>query len=292
MNISDIIRQELNLPISDDLSIYKELENRNLYAPKIAEIVNKNVPQINAEFDKKVLNEINEDGYAVVENFLSQDEVDNIKNYVKEIKGYQFHVPNRAFNKTPQKYNKNLNWNICSYKMNHLLTNHFILKLITRPDVVALAQAYLGCLPTITSVSMWWSKFTGEEFHTQKVHRDYDDFRFLAFFIYLTDVDDNNGPHVYYKNTHNGSEDMSEKVVIKGKAGTAIFGDTYALHHGNPLAKGERLLFWSRFTLHKNNNFYRDGDTEYELSPNLFFDIIEDNEINRHLLHAFTRETK
>ena len=74
MNISDIIRQELNLPISDDLSIYKELENRNLYAPKIAEIVNKNVPQINAEFDKKVLNEINEDGYAVVENFISQDE--------------------------------------------------------------------------------------------------------------------------------------------------------------------------------------------------------------------------
>jgi len=288
MNIEKIIREELNLPVSDDLSIYKDLQNREYYAPKIAEIVNAHVPKINHPYDQNLLNQIKETGYAVVENFLSQDEINEIVKFTENIKGYQFHVPNRAFNNKPEFFSDDLDWNICSYKMNHLLKNHFILKMITRPDIVALAQEYLGCLPTLTSVSMWWSKFTGNDFHTQKIHRDYDDFRFLAFFIYLSDVDDDNGPHVYYKNTHNGSEDISEKVVIRGKAGTAIFGDTYAYHHGQPLNSGKRLLFWSRFTMHRNNNFYRDKDTEYMLEPNMFFDVIDDNEINRHLLSAFT----
>ena len=290
MNIEKLIRESLNLPVSDDLSIYKEVESREYYCPKICEIVNENIPKIDHSYDENILNKIENEGYAVVENFLSNDEIKEIVKYLDNLKGYQFHVPNRAYNKTPEKFTDNLNWNICSYKMNHLMHNPTILKLVTRPDIVALAQEYIGCLPTITSVSAWWSKFTGETFHTQNMHRDYDDFRFLAFFIYLSDVDEDNGPHVYYANTHKGSNDMSNKKVITGKAGTAIFGDTYALHYGQPLNSGKRLLFWSRYTMHKNNNFYRDKCDEYMQEPNMFFDIIDDNAVNRHLLSAFTIE--
>jgi ectoine hydroxylase-related dioxygenase (phytanoyl-CoA dioxygenase family) len=239
--------------------------------------------------NNKIVNDLRENGYSVVENFLSEDEVEKIKNYLNDIKGYNFHIPNRAFNKIPQKYDENLNWNSCAYKTNQLMHNAQILNLITRPDVIATIQEYLGCLPTITSVSSWWSKYTGETFHTQNLHRDYDDFKFLAFFIYLSDVNEDNGPHIYYANTHNGSDDMSNKKVITGKAGTAIFADTFGLHHGKPLNKGDRLLFWTRYCLHKSNNFYRDYSEKFVQEENMFFDIIEDNSINRHLLHAYIK---
>lgn len=289
MNIENKIRTCLNLRESKDISIYKDISKRKYYANEIIKIVNDNVPKIQNICNNKILNEINKNGYSIVDNFLTNEEVNLLKDHVKDLKGYNFHIPGRALNCVPQIYSKELNWNICSYKTNHLLSNHFILKLITRPDIVSLAQEYLGCLPIISSVNMWWSKYNGEKFHTQQLHRDYDDFKFLTFFIYLSDVDEKNGPHVYYEGTHNGSEPLGEKITITGKAGTAIFADTYALHYGKPLEQGERLMFWSRYCLYKNNNFYRDNAKEYKLEKNMFFDIIEDNPINRHLLSAYVK---
>lgn len=288
--IESIIRNTLNLPVSDDLSLYKNVEDKKLYSDKICEIVNNNIPKIDHSFDKKVLNDLKETGYSIVENFLTDDEVLSLKDYVSNFKGYQFHVPNRANNQIPEKYSDELNWNICSYKMNHLFHNPFLIKLMTRPDIVALAQEYLGCLPVVAEMNIFWNKFTGEKFHTQNVHRDYNDFKFLTVFIYLTDVDDDNGPHVYYPKTHNGEEVSEEPVVIKAKAGTAIFGDTYALHYGKPLEKGQRLLFWSRYSIHKSNNFYRDKCEEYLQEPSVFFDVLDDNLINRHLLSSFIKD--
>ena len=290
MDIESIIREKINMPPSDDLSLYKNKDSREKYHQEIVDIVNQNVPKIDFPANKKILDDLNNTGYSVIENFLSPQEIKSIAEFTEHLKGYKFHTPNRAFDRTPKKFTDDLDWNVCSYKMNHLMHNPQILKLITRPEIVATIQEYLGCLPTITSVSAWWSKYTGEDFHTQKIHRDYDDFKFIAFFIYLTDTDENNGPHVYYSNTHNGSDDMSEKKIITGKAGTAIFGDTFALHHGSPLNEGKRLLFWSRYCLHKNNNFYRDNCHEYVQEANMFFDIIDDNPVNRHVLHAFTKQ--
>jgi hypothetical protein len=105
----------------------------------------------------------------------------------------------------------------------------------------------------------------------------------------LSDVDENNGPHVFYPKTHNGSDDLSEKTVITGKAGTAIIADTYAWHHGSPLYDGKRLMIWTRFGLFKNNNFYRDNNSVFAQNENVFFSKIDDNEINRYLLRAFTK---
>lgn len=287
MSVEKIIRDKIQIPISDDLTVYKSMENKLKYTDIIVETVNEIVEKIDTPYDKNILDEVEKTGYCVVKDFLSKDEIDEIVKFTESIKGYQFHVPGRAYNVVPQKFTDDLNWNVCSYKMNQIFRSPLLLKLMTKPEIVSLAQAYLGCLPTITAVNLWWSKFNGESFHTQNIHRDYDDFKFLAFFIYLSDVDDDNGPHVYYKNTHKGSDDMSEKVIVTGKAGTAIFGDTYALHHGQPLNAGKRLLFWVRYSLHKNNNFYRNNDQECVLKANMFFDIIDDNTTNRHLLNAF-----
>ena len=126
IDIESIIRNEINVPVSDDLSLYKSIETKKLQTPKIRKIVNDNVPKLDYAVNSKILKEINETGYSVVDNFLSENEVDYIANFISQFKGYNFHTPNRAYNTKPEFYNNDLDWNVCSYKMNHMLQNPFI----------------------------------------------------------------------------------------------------------------------------------------------------------------------
>ena len=75
IDIESIIRNEINVPVSDDLSLYKSIETKKLYTPKIRKIVNDNVPKLDYAVNSKILKEINETGYSVVDNFLSENEV-------------------------------------------------------------------------------------------------------------------------------------------------------------------------------------------------------------------------
>jgi hypothetical protein len=71
------------------------------------------------------------------------------------------------------------------------------------PDVLALCEGYLGCLPTIYSVHVWWT-FAGHARPglTHGFHRDQDDHRFLSMFTYLTDVPEGEGHIEVYAGTH------------------------------------------------------------------------------------------
>lgn len=289
INIDEIIREKLDLQDISNVEVYRSMDNKSKYHPLIRDIVNENVTQIEPCHDLNIEKSLKENGYVVIEDFFNKEQVDEIVKLTDNLPGYNFHIPNRAFNQETKVFSDDTDWNITAYKMDVMLQNELILKTITRPDLISLAQSYLGCLPTIHSVNLWWSKFTGEIFHTQKIHRDIDDYKFLAFFIYLSDVDENNGPHVFYPKTHNGSDDLNEKVVITGKAGTAIIADTYAWHHGSPLYEGKRLMLWTRYGLFKNNNFYRDNNSVFAQEPEVFFNKIEDNNTNRYILRAFTK---
>lgn len=289
INIDEIIRERLGLEDTSNVDVYRTIESKNEFHPKVRDIVNEFVPKIPTCHDENLEKSLKENGYVVIENFFNQEQVEELVKITEGLPGYNFHIPNRAFNQETKVFTDDTDWTITAYKMDILLRNELILKTITDSKLVSLAQSYLGCLPTIHSINLWWSKFTGEIFHTQKIHRDIDDYKFLAFFIYLSDVDENNGPHVFYPKTHNGSDDLSEKVVITGKAGTAIIADTYAWHHGSPLYDGKRLMIWTRFGLFKNNNFYRDNNSVFAQDEEVYFSKIEDNEINRYLLRAFTK---
>jgi hypothetical protein len=289
IDIDKLIREKLDLQDTSDVEVYRTIESKNEYHPKIKDIVNEYIEQIEPCHDVEIEKSLKENGYVVIENFFSKEQVDEIVKLTENLPGYNFHIPNRAFNQETKIFSDDSDWAITAYKMDHMLKNELILKTITDAKLVSLAQSYLGCLPTIHSVNLWWSKFTGEVFHTQKIHRDIDDYKFLAFFIYLSDVDENNGPHVFYPKTQNGSNDLSEKKVITGKAGTAIIADTYAWHHGSPLNEGKRLMIWTRYGLFKNNNFYRDNNSIFEQDEEVFFSKIEDNSTNRYILRAFTK---
>lgn len=135
-----------------------------------------------------------------------------------------------------------------------------LIELANRPDILACAEAFLGCKPKITIMSAWWSYPTSKgPQHAENFHRDVDDWRFLKFFVYLTDVGPENGPHVYALNSAGsdlcpGHDRYTDEQVasafgadnikvITGKAGTGFLENTFGQHKGTTLQSGIRLLF-------------------------------------------------
>ena len=140
-----------------------------------------------------------------------------------------------------------------------------------------IAETYFKCKPIYDFSAMWWTTAKGKKAYStaaQKFHFDMDRLFFLKFFIYLTDVHAESGPHVYVSGSHNTKprhlrdpirfED--EEVFrhypptavksICGPAGTIFAADTRALHKGMPVVVGDRLVFQVEFTICKFGQAY------------------------------------
>jgi hypothetical protein len=141
-----------------------------------------------------------------------------------------------------------------------------LLDLANHPLLLAAAAAYLGCKPTISTFQAWWS-FGGHDApkDAEFFHRDVDDWKFVKFFLYLTDVDSDCGPHVFVRKSHKVSKLLrirrySDKEVedifgqddfmrITGKTGTAFLENTFGFHKGTLCKTGPRLIFQVQYSL-------------------------------------------
>jgi len=137
------------------------------------------------------------------------------------------------------------------------------------PSVRAVAQAYLQATPVNDMVAMWWTVAHGgvSSEAAQMFHYDLDRPRFLKFFIYLTDVTSDTGPHVFVRGTHHGRPDpfyedrrfTDEEVAdvfpdeavteLAGPRGTIMAVDTSGLHKGKHPGTGDRLVFQMEFSV-------------------------------------------
>jgi hypothetical protein len=97
--------------------------------------------------------------------------------------------------------------------------------------------------------------------NAQAFHSDRERLSFIKFFVYLSDIDENTGPHVYAGGTHrkrkisqrNDRRYSDEELLnegleltpIYGKAGTIIVANTQGLHKGvaPTIPNHGRLLF-------------------------------------------------
>ena len=134
------------------------------------------------------------------------------------------------------------------------------------PRLLALAGEYFGCKPTLDCILAWWS-FSGNDTaqEAELFHRDNDSIRFLKFFLYLTDVGPENGPHVFVKASHSSRRLLARRRIddaevqaefpadhilsLTGHAGDAFLEDTYGLHKGQLPMAGKRLLVQFRYSV-------------------------------------------
>ena len=204
-------------------------------------------------------NNLNNNGIHIFENLLNIDLCNNIL----------MKINNKNFIKKNNKINKFDNVNIYNTEngilwiksQKDIIMIDEIQKIVTDPLILNIAQDYLDCKPILVQTNFWISKYGSVE-STHSFHQDYDDVNFLKIFIYLCDVDDNNGPHFYVKGSLNNMITPKEykpsdrlpdnyinkvygKNVLKicGKKGTVIFEDTNGFHKGSPLKNKDSYRF-------------------------------------------------
>lgn len=202
-------------------------------------------------------------GYVDLGLFLSDVEVNNIINKVEIFTCFD---PYRSNLGTFKSDNIPSEVHVANYKRKDLVTIREILDIANNTSILKTVSEFLGATPTISNINMWWSlsdKKQAEQ--AQLFHRDVDDFKFCKLFVYLTDVDLENGPHVYVEGSSSSeklrkirrySDEEIEKTFSKEKIkyftapkGSAFIVDTYGFHKGLLPTKGKRLLLQVQYSL-------------------------------------------
>lgn len=139
--------------------------------------------------------------------------------------------------------------------------------LMSDASLIAVAQNYLRSKPIFSGISLWWSpavKDVPDSEAAQEFHWDMERIRWLRFFIYLTDVTHDSGPHCFIKGTHRtgaiperfrnlGYARVKDETIIDhygqgayleftGRRGTIIAEDSRGFHKGMLPLKQDRLL--------------------------------------------------
>lgn len=114
---------------------------------------------------------------------------------------------------------------------------------------VPLVKEYLGPDPVLYSLNAFYTMPIGNgvKGDIQAYHRDADDEKFLALFLFGSTIDRRDeGAHMYLAGTHLGPE-QGEEREITGQAGTAFIADPRGLHYGVKPKSLPRLIFWVRW---------------------------------------------
>lgn len=230
---------------------------------------NKEITRLeNDEFEIDVAtytNEIKDQGFSSPFKIPSSI-LDKLIAYVKQadFKGQYTGEVSKIDYLKPIKPSKDL-W----YIDNHIYTNSKeAYELVHHKSLVNIARDYLGAEPRLHNVQAWWSfpPPEGEKPHNYGFHYDIDSFKFLKFFIYLTDVTMEHGPHVIIAKTHKKKTwvekmnrrmtdeqvekhfDSSDINIMLGNAGEGFFEDTFSYHKGLT-PKKPRLIFQVEYSL-------------------------------------------
>tara|TARA_A100001011_G_scaffold400744_1_gene518227 strand:- start:4159 stop:5016 length:858 start_codon:yes stop_codon:yes gene_type:complete len=207
-----------------------------------------------------IAEDVNTNGFTKVENFIEPARLQLIKDEFESIK-------ERGELQYDDFYTEQV--------AHPLLTCDSVFDVAFDDKVVEIAKNYFNCMPAITNVQLRKSKATDIIEHnipgngqTTLFHCDKDSPRFIKFFFYLNDVDENNGPFTYtqgsqiqkfegwdskYRWKHREiSSIYGEDRIIKctGNMGDLIIGNTNGFHKGTKVVKGERTILSVYYSVH------------------------------------------
>jgi hypothetical protein len=148
--------------------------------------------------------------------------------------------------------------------------------LATDPLLNWIALKYLGSVPKFLGVNLWWTypiRPSREDKlkHAHFFHRDVDDFRFLKFFFYLTEVEPGDGAHWLVSGSHRKPPyirfkdrfllrrfedleierfyDPAAVMEVVGGPGLGFAEDTLCVHKAASPSRKPRLMLQLQFAL-------------------------------------------
>lgn len=211
---------------------------------------------------------------------LSSAQVAEIRQHLARCKTVPGYLPQRPVHGSPFE----------SYAMADVLSAPGLLDFALQPRIVELAESVIGQKPVIYSAAAFWTQPGRGPVMTQVFHRDFDEEKFLALFVYLTDFTAANGAAqryvvgshdpatfgrlvdaysppgvdraVFAQHKSRVAHELYDKhfpvLTLQGAAGTAVLMQPYGLHCGGTPTE-PRLLAWFRYGTGKNAAYARDG---------------------------------
>ncbi|ASU41587.1 hypothetical protein hmeg3_21275 [Herbaspirillum sp. meg3] len=251
---------------------------------------------VRGEEESEAVQQLRKEGYYVFRNRLPEDLCDRLLAYavsapckLRPMDGTALGAPQMAVyhREAPQAVRY-------EFLAQDLLNNDDVQALLADMSFASLAQEYLGARPVIDIVALWWhTKFSDkpDAEAAQYFHFDMDRPKWLKFFIYLSDVGPENGPHSFIAGSHR-SNAISPELLNKGYSrltddevreqfdddrfiefsaprGTIIAEDTRGLHKGKHVESGDRLVMQIEFSNSLFGAYYPKTYLRPDLVPNL-----------------------
>ena len=216
-----------------------------------------------AEIDRAVAG-LRRDGFYVFQHVVDTTLTDTIRTYAEQAPCYPRGVkgPAATYPRSAPEVGR------YDFHENVALGSPEVQEFVTDPAMAVIAQRYLGQPVLMDEVAFWWTTSRRAEdanLNAQMFHQDRDRLSFLKFFIYLTDVTPDTGPHVYVRGSHRSipwslradgriADETVQKAglgheiqELAGPPGTLLAVDTIGLHKGKTPISGDRLALENEF---------------------------------------------
>jgi hypothetical protein len=228
------------------------------------------VPGFDSNYLRRVVEHLRRDGFYVFPDLVDISTIDPILEFAT-------HAPC-----TLRTAGKGVDETITRFNPTHLVADNYdvperavvnqpiIQKVLADPLFLRVAQSYIGSQVILCTAALWWttpfSKGEPASNLAQLYHFDMDRLKFLKFFLYVSDVDVDSGPHCYVRGSckrkpkqfledrrfqddeligYYGPENL---VEIAGPRGTLIAVDTRGFHKAKMPESGNRLALQLEFT--------------------------------------------
>jgi hypothetical protein len=201
-------------------------------------------------------------GYAPLGNLLDPEQCDEIRSFLEDKLLFDRDRLRDGFPlaRAPDGVR------VADYHLRDVVACPHILALANSPPLLGLAARYMGCRPTISALGLRWSfPLPGQSSALQVFHRDSEDWRYLKVLVYLTDVDELAGPHVYLHGSHLTQAPVRLKfytdteiaeaygadmlLTAIGTRGFCFAVDTAGIHKGTAPARAPRLMLQIQYSL-------------------------------------------
>lgn len=226
------------------------------------------LPALTEQEFSQLAKSVKRDGWAVYPHLLPAEICDQLNHFMRG----QLVRPNPIVGNVPDAllFSKRNEYTLASrycVPESALLEAPVIQSLISDEWMLKISQEYLGCCPSIDMLNLWWSEpgdGSPNQMAAQAYHFDMDRIKFLKFFIYLTDVTAESGPHCVISKSHNvgskpnallrqGYARISDEELamyypaesfqeLTGPAGTILIVTTSVFHKGKPPTRNGRLM--------------------------------------------------
>ena len=215
-----------------------------------------------------IVGRMREDGVALLPGLITPEWLRDIRAYLSTKLCYDNHDRSKPGIASPEDAHKTAITGY--YELEDVMRLPHLPEVANAPRILTAVEEELGCKPTISFMSLWWSFSSFDHDlnaciigNQDVLHRDLDDWKQLKLFVYLTDVSETTGPHAFVRGSHRrpafrrvrdaeigpNHPERGNLTLLSGPAGTAFLENSSVLHRAIAPVAGPRLMLHVAYTL-------------------------------------------